>query len=592
MANYIITSNKEAFEKIGSYNYADLSILSRLPETIAVDTETDRFSPIDGDIFCVQIGTGLNNVLIDLQEYPNTTPITFQDIVPYIKDKTLVFQNAVFDIKFFYKYGFYPEKVRDTLIASKILHNGSPPSVRHGLDDIFERELNINIDKSEQKNIHKVRLSTARAIHYCFNDVDKLLELHTNLVMKLTNYGSLEAYLLNCEFLKALAYMENCGLPINENLWKTKMIEDEQESKRAAEEIKNYIFDNLLEFRKNQLELFSSDKKISVLLSSPVQMVDVFKAFGINTTNDEGKDSIKEDVINKTKHEFVDMWLKYQGAQHRVTTFGQNVLDKVIDGRLYCNFNALVETGRLSSRKGSINFLNLPSDKETRNCFEAKAGNIIIDADYANQESRILAYKSQDENSILNIVQNRDSHSLLAREAFPELKTLTDKEIKTNHSDKRQIGKVINFAVSFGASGYTIAKNLNVEPEEGERLYQVYKNLYKDVFTWGNQIFNAAVKKGYIESAEGFKLKLPFYSDYLYKEKKVKEINKELYSMGKAQYKEYLAIKEAREKDKTIPKYKPEDEKSFEYYYNNKETISSFMKLKSLYTRLCLNNPM
>ena len=479
MANYIITSNKEAFEKIGSYNYADLSILSRLPETIAVDTETLSLSPIDGDIFCVQIGTGLNNVLIDLQEYPNTTPITFQDIVPYIKDKTLVFQNAVFDIKFFYKYGFYPEKVRDTLIASKILHNGSPPSVRHGLDDIFERELNINIDKSEQKNIHKVKLTTARAIHYCFNDVDKLLELHTNLVMKLTNYGSLEAYLLNCEFLKALAYMENCGLPINENLWKTKMIEDEQESKRAAEEIKNYIFDNLLEFRKNQLELFSSDKKISVLLSSPVQMVNVFKAFCINTTNDEGKDSIKEDVINKTKHEFVDMWLKYQGAQHRVTTFGQNVLDKVIDGRLYCNFNALVETGRLSSRKGSINFLNLPSDKETRNCFEAKAGNIIIDADYANQESRILAYKSQDENSILNIVQNRDSHSLLAREAFPELKTLTDKEIKTNHSDKRQIGKVINFAVSFGALGYTIAKNLNVEPEEGERLYQVYKNLYR-----------------------------------------------------------------------------------------------------------------
>lgn len=39
MANYIITRNKQAFEKVGKYLYCDLEDMI-LPDTIACDTET------------------------------------------------------------------------------------------------------------------------------------------------------------------------------------------------------------------------------------------------------------------------------------------------------------------------------------------------------------------------------------------------------------------------------------------------------------------------------------------------------------------------------------------------------------------------
>jgi len=589
--NYIITSNPDAFSKIGNYNFVNLDILKRLPETIAIDTETTGLSPIDSDVFCVQIGTGRNNILIDLQDYPYTKSITFNDVIPYIKDKILVFQNAVFDIKFFYKYGFYPERVRDTMVCSMILHNGEGPSIRHGLGDIFERELKIKVDKTEQKNIHKVRLTTARAIHYCFNDVDRLLELHSDLEMKLNNYGALPAYYLNCDFLKALAYMENCGLPIDVNLWKEKMVEDEINSKKAQRLIEEYIYDNLPKHRKSQTDLFDTKKKIKPLLSSPTQMIPVFKDLGINVLDDEGKESINEKVINKTKHPFVDIWLQFKGAEQRCTTFGQNVLDKVINGRLYGGFKPLVDTGRISSRKGGINFLNIPSDKTTRSCFKATEGNVIIDADYSQQESRILAHKSQDENSILNVVQNRDPHSLLAREAFPEIKNLTDKEIKANHNDLRQLGKIANFTFAFGGNGYTLSKSLNLSTEEGDRIYNAYVNLYKDVFTWGDSIYDKAIKNGYIESEEGFKLKLPFYNDYLELEKRIKDLDWELYKDGKLQYKHQQKIIELRKTDKTVKSFVIPDKPSYDYFKKKVKMVSEFFKQKSSYKRLCLNNP-
>ena len=38
--NYIITKNKNYFENIGNYNFCGLEELKKLPDKIAIDTET------------------------------------------------------------------------------------------------------------------------------------------------------------------------------------------------------------------------------------------------------------------------------------------------------------------------------------------------------------------------------------------------------------------------------------------------------------------------------------------------------------------------------------------------------------------------
>jgi len=595
--NLIITKNSKFFEKIGSYNYCNLEDMI-LPDTLAIDSETTGLNCLIDSVFSIQIGTGTNNYLIDLQAYDTPLDkgkqIYIEEVIPYLKDKTLVFHNASFDIGFLYMKKFFPDSVRDTMLASKILHNGEPPNITHGFGAVMERELGIEYDKSEQKNIHKTKLSNAKAIQYCFNDVDRLLELHTDLWNKLEAYSAIETYLLNCEYIKAMTYMELCGLPISETKWKAKMLRDIENSKQAQIAIIEYIFDNLPKYRQRQLSLFDTDKKISVKLSSPTQMIPVFKDFEINTINDEGKESIEESVINKSSHGFVKLWLAYKESEHRVTTFGQKIIDKIHKGRIYTRFNPIIDTCRISTRRGEINFLNFSSDKDTRDAFEAKEGFVMVGCDYSNQEARVLACVSGDYALIHSIVNNIDVHCQLAKEVYPEIKHLSDDEIKKYHKDKRQVGKVANFTVAFGGNGYTISKNLNTTKEEGEAIYNAYKTLHKEIFEWGETVYQSSVKNGYIESASGFKLKLPYFQEFKELEKYVTNLSKdfwEIYREGKTQYVEQKETEEKRKEDKTISPYKIKNRDSYILYLENKDKISKFFKQKSEYFRLCLNNP-
>jgi len=586
---WIITRNKPFFERIGNYNYCNLEDMV-LPDKIALDKETTGLSALKDKVFSVQIGTGINNYLIDLQEY--STPlfkgedkeIKYKEIIPFIKGKELVGHNIAFDLGFAYMQGFFPDKVKDTMIGSKILHNGEHVSVRHGFGDVMGRELNLDYDKSEQGSIHKTKLTTQKAIQYCFNDVDRLLELEADIYSKLERYEATKTYELNCDYLLAMVYMELCGLPVSKEKWLAKMEHDKVTSLQKQEEIRNYIYDNLPKYRDGQMSFFETLKKIKPLLSSPSQMIPVFKDLGINTVDDKGKNSIEESVINKSPHEFVSLWLDYKESQHRVTTFGQKILDRVENGRLYTRFNPIVDTCRISSRRGEINFLNFPSDKITRDCFVASKGHKIIVSDFSNQESITLADKSQNTSTLKSILEGADSHCILAREVFPELKGLSDDEIKKNHKAKRQIGKVANFTFAFGGNGYTAAMNLNIPIEEGNRIYDAYVSINKETFEWGERVLKKALQTGYIESADGFKLKLPFYDDY----KRDQSIVKSFTELDWTMYKEGKAMSKL-----PAPKdgYTDSELYYLDFYLEKRAIVSRVAINRSKYFRLCLNNP-
>jgi len=590
--NYIITKNKAYFEKIGKYKYCNLQDMI-LPDTIAVDTETTGLFAKDCDFTCVQIGTGVHNYIIHM--YDNN--YTFDDLAPYLDDKELVFHNAQFDLGFMYKYNYFPMYVRDTMLASKILYNGQMEIIgndynddpiysifQHGFGYCMKRELGIVYDKTDQKNIHLVKLSQESTIKYSFNDVDKLLDLHNALCKKIDAGGFRETYDLHCQYARVLAYMEQCGMPIDSELWQAKMAQDIADAAKWKGVIQEYIYDNLPKFANYQIDMFDTKKRITVSIDSPKQMVKVFNAFGIATKDKDDKDSINENIISKSKHPFVEMWLGYQKANHRVTTFGVTIFNRIIDGRVYTNFNPMVDTARLSCRRGSINFLNFPSDKATRYCFVAKPGHRMIVCDWSGQETVIAADMSGDEAMTKSVLEGADLHCLLARILFPELEELTDEQIIADHKDKRQDSKAPRFAMQYGGNAYTLHINEGIPMDRASEIEAGFKLLHQGLYTWGNSVFMDAVMKGYIESVDGWKLKLPKYDIYIKSEAEIKSISKEewvMYSEGK---KEYKALKEDE-------KYEVKNEKNLKFYRGKVRKVSNFFKLKSEYQRLCLNSP-
>ena len=585
--NYIICKDKKPFQAIGNYNYCNLEDMI-LPETISIDTETTGLIPRHCDVFCVQIGTGINNYIVVMYN----DNYKFNDIVPYIDNKVLIGHNILFDLGFMYKYGFYPENVKDTMLASKILYNGQLDEnylpCRHDFGSVMKKELNVIYDKTDQKNIHLVKLSQTSTIEYSFNDVDRLGELHSALFDKLEKGGFTETYNLHCSYIKALAYIEQCGLPISSEAWEAKMIEDVNNTLKWKQTIEEYIYDNLPQFANKQIDMFDDKKRINVSVNSPLQMIKVFNALGIKTKDKDDKDSIGENIISKSKHEFVKIWLNYQEANHRVTTFGDSIYKQIENERIYTNFNPMVDTARLSTRKGNINFLNFPSDSITRKCFKANTGNVIIVCDYSGQETVVAADLSGDAAMTASVVNGDDLHCAFARILFPEIADLDDETIIKEHKAKRQSAKSPRFAFQYGGSAYTIHQNEGIPLDEAYKIENAFKELHEGLYTWGNVEFEKAVKQGYIESADGWKLALPKFDKFKEYKSKVESITKEqwqMYKQGKLDYKKKF------DEEEKGNKYKYIFPTSVDYYKSKKTEVSQFFKLKSEYQRLCLNNP-
>lgn len=581
--NYIVCKDKKPFEAIGNYNYCSLEEMM-LQETLAIDTETTGLEARHCDVFCVQLGTGTNNYIIVM--YNNN--YEFKDLIPYITDKTLIFHNALFDLGFCYKYGFYPDKIRDTMLATKILYNGDIMNLRADFGSVMKRELDVTYDKTDQKNIHIVKLSQQSTIEYSFNDVDRLIELHTELSRKIDLGGFRDTYDLHCRYIRALAYMEQCGLPISSEAWKTKMEKDIVNTVKSKQIIEEYIYDNIPKFANKQIDMFDTTKRILISISSPIQMLKVFAALGIKTKDKDGKDSINDNIISKSKHEFVEKWLNFQKANHRVTTFGDKIYQKIENERIYTSFNPMVDTARLSTRKGNINFLNFPSDKITRKCFKANKDHTMIVCDYSGQETVIAADLSEDKAMTASVVDGLDLHSAFARVLFPELKDLEDEDIMTNHKAARQAAKSPRFAFQYGGSAYTIHQNEGIPLDRCYEIENAFKELHEGLYVWGAKEFDKAIKQGYIESADGWKLKLPKFDLFKEYEEKIKNITKEqwkIYKQGKLEAKRIQDLIDKKEKYEVIFPI------SLSYYRSKKTEVSQFFKLKSEYQRLCLNNP-
>ena len=592
--NYIVTNNRDFFEKIGDYNYCSLEEMN-LPKLIAVDTETTDLIPWYGHMFSVQIGTGKDNYLIDLQQIGGE--LTFEQVIPSLEGKKMVFHNAAFDLGWFYKHNFFPDRVYDTMLASMILYNGMP-YIRHSFGETMKRELGLLYDKSEQKNIHRVKLSTKEAIEYAFNDVDRLIDLLYDLFKKIEQGGYTEAYKTHCHYVKSLAYMQVCGLPVDEQYWYNKIKKDKQVLEQTQQNVVEYIWEHLPEYRDLQVDLFDSKKHILKSTSSTAQMIEVFEKFGINIQDDKDhtKKTLNKNIIKRSDHEFIKIWLDYKEADHDVTTYGENLVPKIRDGYFYTSFNPIKDTARISTRKNEVNVLNFPANERTRECFRAKEGFTMVVADYEGQENAVLADQSGDKMMIASINEGLDLHCAFARLIFPELQELSDDEIKEKHKDKRQFAKAPRFAKAYGGNGFTIAKNLNISKEEGEKISDLYDELHSGVMEWGEKVLEQAIRTGYIESADGFKLHLPFYDEFMEKHDWFESLNKDFWKSYSSGKKIYQKIKEGREKEGWDEELFMADlsileEVDLAHYRSNRQKVSSYFKRRSEYFRLCLNNP-
>jgi len=521
---YLVTNQKSAFNS-DAYQFATIEECIEYfedKEEVALDTETMGFDPYTKEVLSLQLGDEERQYVID------TTNISMKRFKELIESKTILMQNAKFDLRFLYHQRIVPKKVYDTMLVERILHTGIDHA-RKALDYLVYKYCKQNLDKTVRGDIHKEGLST-RVIKYAADDVKYLHEIKRKQMQKVDELSLNRAVALDNEYVKVLAYIEYCGVKLDTIAWQKKCDEDKQNLAKIKEQLDNFILDDtsgkFSKFVDDQLDLFDTRRKTKINWNSEKQVIPLFKQIGINTqTKDKKsglmKDSVEKKVIasQKDKHPIVPIYLKYKEAEKLVSTYGENWFGYInpVTKRIHTNYTQIMNTGRLSSgQKGNPkkgikqlpNMQNVPSDDRTRHCFIANKEYTLIVADYSGQEQIVLANKSMDPD-IIRFYQEGlgDMHSFVASKIYPELADLPLSDIKKNHSDKRQIAKSAGFAINYGGQGITIAQNLNISKEEGDKVYDAYFKAFPGLAKHFEKEKKRALELGYIEFNEVSKRK-------------------------------------------------------------------------------------
>ena len=452
---YLVTRQQELFEntlyKIITVEES-LQLLNSC-KVLQVDSETTGKDPHLCSILCIHFG----NKSKDFQIVVDCTTIDILNYKDVVENKLIIGQNLKFDLQFLYNYSIIPRNVYDTMIVEQLLYLGYPPGIiSYSLASIAQRRLGIDIDKSIRGQIIWRGLDSD-VILYAANDVKWLEDIMWSQIKECKEKECLVGAKVECDAVPSIAYLEWCGIKLDENKWKDKMMKDADNLDKAKIALDKFVTTNpnLSKFYKINLqgdlfEGFSDEPTCTINWSSSRQVVELAKVLGFDTKvqdkkTGENKDSVIEKHLSSQKginDEFLKLYFNYQEYAKVVSSFGQGHLDSInpITGRLHTVFRQLsTSSGRLSCGsnqsnedlvkykklpKGSCKYPNLqqlPSDDITRHCFVAPEDYLMVSADFSAEESRLGADIYQDQEMLKEFLEGSgDMHSLFAWMVFRE----------------------------------------------------------------------------------------------------------------------------------------------------------------------------
>lgn len=532
---YLVTQQQELF---GWEDYKIISAEESLRmmqdwQVIQLDSETDGRDAHLCDFLCVQMG----NDKEDARMVIDCSTINIRLYKDLLEFKLCILQNGKFDLQFFFNYGIIIRKVYDTMICEQLLHLGWPSGqISYALNAIADRRLHINIDKTVRGEIVWRGLD-ATVINYAAGDVTYLEKIMWSQVADLKKQGLMKAARIECDFVPVIAYLEWCGIHLDQEKWKIKMRSDQEKLKKAEENLNEFVVsrNDLKQFVyiNTQGDLwggFDLTPKVNINWASSTQVVRIAKILGFNTkTKDkktgEDKDSVLEKLLKPQKgicDEFLKLYFDYQEHFKVCSSFGQGHLNAInpktdrihtvykqlgaASGRMSCGSQQpntdLAKYKKIPSKECTYpNMQQLPADEQTRGAFTAPEGYEWCSCDYSALESRLGA-DIYNEKSMLDefLHGSGDMHSLCAYMVYKnEIPRDTPiKDIKKLYPDLRKHVKPIEFSQQFGGSEFAIQGAMGCTMEEALAFKQAYDSGFPGIADFKKRGSEFVRKNGYI----------------------------------------------------------------------------------------------
>ncbi len=253
---YLVTLQQQLFDN-ETYKIIGVEESLRLLDPLTIvglDTETEGFSPFLKKLLMLQLGNRDFQVVIDC------TTIDIKLYKEYLEsDRLFIGWNLKFDVKFLFYHGIIPKNLYDGFLAEKMRWLGWPSGIHSlSLKSAGENYLGVELDKTVRGQIIWKKELTDEIVEYAANDVKYLEDIMIKQKEILYARGQKLALELENKAILPTAYFEFCGVKLNDELWTAKMKKDEEELRKAQDELDKFVIE-LYEKNRNDLSGFWID---------------------------------------------------------------------------------------------------------------------------------------------------------------------------------------------------------------------------------------------------------------------------------------------------------------------------------------------
>ena len=269
---YLISNQKNLFETdlYKEISFKDAKEYLWELKQVQFDTETSGLDPYTKSLLCYQLGHKENQFVFDQTSYPIAL---LKDL--FESERLFIAHNALFDLKWCYKYDIWIKYIYDTMLAEQLIwlgwgeqrfYDGIEPwkysqnnykwpyldeitakgkrvfKFSTSLKAVANNRIGIELDKTVRGKIVKVGL-TPEVIQYAGTDVEYLEDIKESQQVDIDRENLYKAVDIENEFVKVLSYIEYCGVKLDVNKWKDKMAKDKAKLDEATNELNSFVLD-------------------------------------------------------------------------------------------------------------------------------------------------------------------------------------------------------------------------------------------------------------------------------------------------------------------------------------------------------------
>lgn len=386
----------------------------------------------------------------------------------------------------------------DTMLASYVL---DATRSSHTIEEIALEQLGYKALTQEdvcghgQRAIPLPQLPAAAILNFAAERADLAWQLAGKLAPRVRDEG-LESLFRNLEMplIPVLADIERHGVRIDQPALasQSQRIEAELEARSAK----------IFELAGEEFNI-NSPKQLSVILFDKLQLP-AAKRTGKTRVASTAVDVLEDLALT---HELPKLILEWRALQKLKGTY-IDALPQLVHSRttrVHTSFNqAVAATGRLSSSDPNLQNIPIRTDlgREIRRAFIADPGCVLISADYSQIELRVLAHLAGEEALVDAFRRGEDIHDRTALKVFGPDSGLSEHEL-------RRRAKIINYALLYGKTAFTLARDIGVTPAVAQEFIDAYFSGFPRVRGFIDRTIEHARTRGFVETLFGRRRMIP-----------------------------------------------------------------------------------